>query len=184
MSRDAMPGVANALLVREATGADLTAITAIYAPYVLHGVASFEETPPTVEDMAARRVAVLKAGLPYLVAEIEGRVVGYAYATLYRPRPAYRFTAESSVYVAEGLTGQGVGKRLMQTLIAICERGPWRQLLAVIGNSGNAASLALHASVGFRVVGTFKDVGYKHAQWLDTVLMQRTLGDGATTPPR
>jgi len=165
--------------VREACAADVRAIQGIYAHHVLHGLASFEETPPTLEEMTARRAAVLALGLPYLVAESEGRVVGYAYATSYRPRPAYRYTIEDSVYVADGLSGRGIGTALLQALIERCERGPWRQMLAIIGDSGNSASIALHRRMGFRLVGTFDTVGFKLGRWVDTVLMQRALGKHA-----
>lgn len=169
--------------IRDATDADMAAIQAIYAHHVLHGISSFEEVPPTVEDMRSRRAGVLGHGLPYLTAELDGRVVGYAYATPYRPRAAYRFTVEDSVYVADGLAGRGIGSALMAALIARCEQGPWRQMIAVIGNSGNAGSRALHARHGFEYVGTLANVGFKFGGWVDTVLMQRPLGDGARSLP-
>ncbi len=172
-----------AVSVRDAADADMEAIQAIYAHHVLHGLASFEEVPPTVEEMTARRNAVLAGGLPYLVAELDGRVVGYAYATAYRPRPAYRYSVEDSVYVEEGLGGKGVGGALLAALIARCEAGPWRQMLAVIGNSGNAGSIALHKRMGFSHAGTFTSVGFKHGRWVDSVLMQRALGEGDETLP-
>jgi len=153
----------------------MAAVQAIYAYHVLHGSASFEETPPSVDDMVGRRDAVLKAGLPYLVAERQGRVVGYAYATPYRPRPAYRHTIEDSIYVEHGLNRLGIGRALLVELIQRCEQGPWRQMLAVVGNSENTGSLALHERLGFRIVGTLKSVGFKFGQWVDTVLMQREL---------
>ncbi len=171
------------LLVRDATEADLVAIESIYADHVLHGLATFEEIPPTVEEMASRRASVLAMGLPYLAAESGGRVIGYAYATSYRPRPAYRYTIEDSVYVAQGLGGRGVGSALLQRLIERCQTGPWRQMLAVIGDSHNAASIALHLRMGFRRVGTFDAAGFKLGRWVDTVLMQRALGSGQTRPP-
>jgi phosphinothricin acetyltransferase len=170
-------------VVRDATDADMPAIQAIYAHHVLHGVASFEEVPPTLDEMARRRTAVLEAGLPYLAAEVDGAVVGYAYATLYRPRPAYRHTIEDSVYVAPGLGGRGIGRALLRALIERCERGAWRQMLAVIGNSGNAGSIGVHRSCGFELVGTLRSVGFKHGRWVDTVLMQRALGDGDSSTP-
>lgn len=171
------------VLVRDATEADMVAIQAIYAHYVLDGLATFEQVPPSTEEMVSRRASVLGARLPYLVAEIRGRVVGYCYATSYRPRPAYRHTIEDSVYVANGLGGRGISSLLLKALIARCEQGPWRQMLAVIGNSGNAGSIGLHRSLGFQPVGTLIAVGCKLGQWVDTVLMQRTLGDGATCLP-
>jgi L-amino acid N-acyltransferase YncA len=177
------PRSAETIDIRDATEADMTAIQAIYAHYVLNGLATFEEVSPSVEAMASRRASILAASLPYLAAEIDGNVVGYSYATPYRPRPAYRHTVEDSVYVADGLGGRGVGGALLQTLIARCEAGPWRQMLAVIGNSGNAGSIALHRSKGFQPVGTLTCVGFKLGQWVDTVLMQRRLGAGDTTIP-
>lgn len=171
------------VIVRDATEADMVAVQRIYEHHVLKGLATFEEVPPTVEDMLARRAAVLKSGLPFLVAEVDGTVAGYAYAASYRPRPAYRHTIEDSVYVADALGGRGIGGALLRALIARCDAGPWRQMLAVIGNSGNAGSLALHCRMGFRPVGTLTSVGFKLGQWVDTVLMQRALGPGDTTLP-
>jgi L-amino acid N-acyltransferase YncA len=169
--------------VRDAVTGDMMAIQAIYAYHVLNGSASFEEAPPSADEMAGRRDAVLKAGLPYLVAELQGRVVGYAYATAYRPRPAYRYTIEDSIYVEHGLNRHGIGRALLTELIDRCERGPWRQMLAVIGNSGNEGSIALHESLGFRAVGTLRSVGFKFGEWVDTVLMQRELGGGSASMP-
>lgn len=171
------------ILVRNATEADMAAVQAIYAPHVLHGLATFEEIPPSVEDMLSRRASVLERGLPYLVAERAGQVVGYSYATAYRPRPAYRFTLEDSVYVAEGQGGHGIGTALLRELIARCEAGPWRQMLAVIGDSGNAGSIALHRNLGFLPAGIQPAVGFKLGRWVDTVQMQRPLGVGAAAPP-
>lgn len=171
------------ILVRDAAAADMPAIQAIYAHHVLRGLATFEEVPPSVAEMADRRAAVLKAGLPYLTAEIGGAVVGYAYATVYRPRPAYRFTVEDSIYIAHGLGGRGIGAALLGALVDRCERGPWRQMLAVIGNSGNAGSIALHRRLGFEPIGTLHAVGFKLGRWVDTVLMQRALGDGDRSAP-
>jgi phosphinothricin acetyltransferase len=133
--------------------------------------------------MARRHAAVKELGLPYLVAEQEGQVVGYAYATTYRPRAAYRHTIEDSVYVASGMSGRGIGRALLSALIGRCEAGPWRQMLAVIGNSGNAGSIALHSRLGFQPIGTLNSVGFKLGQWVDTVLMQRALGQGSATLP-
>jgi phosphinothricin acetyltransferase len=161
--------------VRDAAEADLPAIQAIYAHHVLHGLASFEEEPPAAEEIGARRASVLRLGLPYLAAELDGEVVGYSYAGPYRPRPAYRFTVENSVYVRDGLAGRGIGKALLAELIARCEAGRWQQMLAVIGNRENLASIALHRSCGFRMIGVLAAVGHKHGRWVDTVLMQRAL---------
>jgi L-amino acid N-acyltransferase YncA len=167
--------VDSAIQIRDAATVDMAAVQAIYAYHVLHGSASFEETPPSVDDMLGRRDAVLKAGLPYLVAQRQGRVVGYAYATPYRPRPAYRHTIEDSIYVEHGLDRLGIGRALLAELIQRCEQGLWRQMLAVVGNSENTGSLVLHERLGFRTVGTLKSVGFKFGQWVDTVLMQREL---------
>lgn len=169
--------------VRDATDDDMASVQAIYAHHVLTSLATFEEVPPTVAEMAARRRAVVAAGLPYLVAEGAGEVVGYAYAGPYRARPAYRHTVEDSVYVAAAQDGRGVGSALLQALIGRCEGGPWRQMLAVIGDSGNAGSIALHRRLGFQDAGVLRDVGFKFGRWVDTVLMQRPLGEGGRTPP-
>jgi phosphinothricin acetyltransferase len=172
-----------ALTVRDSADADVAAIQAIYAPHVLHGRASFEEAPPSVDEMRGRRAAVLAAGLPYLVAELGAEVLGYCYATPFRPRPAYRYTVEDSVYIAQGHGGKGIGLALLAELIARCEAGPWRQMLATIGHSGNAGSLALHRKLGFQAVGTLRSVGFKLGEWTDTVLMQRSLGPGDGKAP-
>jgi len=149
----------------------------------MHGLASFEEAAPGVEELRKRRAAVLASGLPYIVAELDGAIVGYAYATQYRARSAYRHSLEDSVYVREGRGGLGVGSALLAELIARCQRGPWRQMVAVIGDSGNAASIGLHRKHGFRVVGTLVAVGFKFGRWVDSVLMQRELGEGDRTLP-
>ncbi|HYB65624.1 MAG TPA: GNAT family N-acetyltransferase [Steroidobacteraceae bacterium] len=172
-----------AALIRDARDADLGAIAKIYAHHVRHGLASFEEVPPAIVELRSRRAAVLDSGLPYLAAELRGEVVGYAYASAYRPRPAYRYTVEDSVYIDPGLTGLGLGSALLTALIERCEAGPWRQMLAVIGDSANAGSIALHRRLGFSHVGTFAAVGFKLGRWVDTVLMQRPLGRGDQSPP-
>lgn len=170
--------------IRMATDPDMAAVQAIYAHHVLHGLGTFEEVPPSEQELLARRQAVLSLGLPYLVAEVEGRVVGYCYAAVYQPRPAYKHTIEDSVYVAESARGRGVGTALLGELIKRCEAGPWRQMVAVIGDSGNVSSIALHRRWGFEHIGVFKSVGFKLGQWADTVLMQRALGVGDEAPPR
>ncbi len=180
---DRAPAPAGRFVVRDASLADMAEIQAIYAHHVIHGLASFEEAPPPISDMIARRAAVLAAGLPYLAAEADHRVVGYSYASGYRPRPAYRHTLEVSVYVEQGCRGRGVGKALMRELMARCAAGPWRQLVAVIGDSGNAGSIGLHRSLGFRPVGTLEAVGFKHDRWVDTVIMQYAL-NGEDPGPR
>jgi phosphinothricin acetyltransferase len=177
------------LLVRPANDADLAEVTAIYAHHVTHGTGSFELTPPSVAEMTNRRAGVLANGLPYLVAQTTGedagpRVVGFAYANHFRPRPAYRFSVENSVYVAPEAPRQGIGRLLMAELIARCEAAGCRQMLAVIGDSANAGSIGLHAAMGFRPVGVFRNTGWKFDRWLDTVLMQRPLGLGDGQPPR
>ncbi|EIK93953.1 phosphinothricin N-acetyltransferase [Pseudomonas sp. M47T1] len=169
--------------LRDATADDMATVQAIYADHVLHGTASFELTPPTVAQMQERWGAVREAGLPYQVLEVDGEVVGYGYATLYRPRPAYRFTCENSVYLKSGMGGQGLGALLLAEVIARCEQGGWRQMVAVVGDSANVASLKLHERLGFRRVGVLESVGFKHGRWLDTVLMQRSLGQGDGTLP-
>ena len=169
--------------IREASRADMAAVQSIYAHNVLTGLASFEEAAPSLEDMLSRRARVLAAGLPYLVAVAGETVAGFAYAGRYRPRRAYRYTVENSVYVAQDMQGRGVGRALLATLIARCEAGPWRQMVAVIGDSRNAGSIALHERLGFRLVGRLEAVGFKHGRWVDTVLMQRPLGDGGRRLP-
>jgi L-amino acid N-acyltransferase YncA len=171
------------ILVRPSTGADVAAITRIYAHHVLHGLASFEEVPPDAAELASRRTSVLRHGLPYLVAEQEGEVAGYCYAAPYRTRSAYRFTIEDSVYVAPDHVGEGIGRALLSKLIALCEHGPWRQMIAVIGDSENFASIGLHRAEGFQMIGTHPAVGFKFGRWVDSVLMQRELGEGARTLP-
>jgi L-amino acid N-acyltransferase YncA len=173
----------SAPIIRDATDADVPAIQAIYSHHVLTGVASFEETPPSVDDMRARRASVLQHGLPYLVAELDGRVAGYAYATLYRPRAAYRHTIEDSIYVDDASRGRGVGRALLAALVERCEAGPWRQMIAVVADGGRGGSTSLHAALGFETIGTLKAVGFKHGRWLDSTLMQRALGAGSGTLP-
>jgi len=172
-----------AATVRDTHDGDLAAIQAIYAHHVLHGLATFEEVPPTTEEIRERRASVIALGLPYLVAELDGRVAGYCYATSYRPRPAYRYTIEDSVYLADGFGGRGLGSALLGALVARCEAGLWRQMIAIIGNSGNAASIALHRRHGFQMIGTLPGTGFKLGRWVDSVVMQRALGPGMTAPP-
>jgi L-amino acid N-acyltransferase YncA len=169
--------------IRDATEEDMTDVQRIYAHHVLRGLASFEEIPPTVHDLMTRRVSVIAEGLPYLVAERDGEVVGYSYAGTFRPRSGYRYTVEDSVYVAEGLRGNGIGGALLRALISRCESGPWRQMVACIGDSANAASVALHLRLGFRLVGSLDSVGWKLGRWVDVVFMQRSLGAGDETVP-
>ena len=170
--------------IRDAAEADMPEVQAIYAHHVLRGLASFEEIAPGVDELRQRRESALARGLPYLVAELDGRVVGYAYATPYRARSAYRHSIEDSVYVREGFGGKGIGAALLAALIRRCEEGPWRQMVAVIGDSANAASIGLHRKLGFRVVGTLEAVGFKFGRWVDSVLMQRALGEGSQNLPQ
>jgi phosphinothricin acetyltransferase len=171
------------LLIRAATAADIPAITAIYDQAVRHGTASFELEPPDAAEMARRRQTLVDAGFPYLVAEADGTVAGYAYAGPYRPRPAYRWSVEDSVYVAPALQRRGVGRTLLDRLVAEAEQRGFRQMIAVIGDSAQTPSIELHRAAGFRLIGTIENVGHKLGRWLDTVLMQRPLGPGAAVPP-
>src|SRR4029077_2361511 len=170
--------------IADAAPAHLPAIHRIYAHWVLHGLASFEEVPPEIAEMDRRRLSVQELGLPYLVAHDGGEVLGFAYAGPYRPRSGYRFTVEDSVYVAPGTHGRGIGRRLLSEVIARAESAGRRQMLAVIGDSGNASSIRLHEALGFRRVGVFQSAGFKFGRWVDTVLMQRALGPGdGVLPP-
>jgi phosphinothricin acetyltransferase len=171
--------------IRTAVDADVVAIARIYAHHVLTGTASFEVTPPTVEEIRRRHREVLAQGMPYLVASVEGKdadVAGYAYATAYRARVAYRHTVEDSVYVDPACARCGAGRALLAGVIAACEALGYRQMVAVIGGSDNAASISLHAGHGFQHAGVLPAVGRKFDRWIDTVLMQRPLGAGASTP--
>jgi L-amino acid N-acyltransferase YncA len=169
--------------IRPATNADIPAITRIYTHAVEHGTASFELTPPNETEMARRMAELLDNGYPYLAAEADGELAGYAYAGPYRARPAYRFTVENSVYIAPHSHRRGIGRALLKALIEAAEAGGFRQMIAVIGDSKQTGSIALHAALGFRHAGILRDVGFKHGRWLDSVLMQRALGKGSTTDP-
>ncbi len=171
------------ITLRDATEADLPAVQAIYAHHVLHGTGTFEEEPPDLAEMTRRWREVRERGFPWLVAVAQGRVVGYAYANWFRARTAYRFTCEDSIYLAPDRCAQGLGTRLLAELIARCTAAGARQMLGVIGDSANQASVRLHARCGFTPVGTMRDVGLKFGRWLDVVIMQRTLGPGAGPPP-
>lgn len=170
-----------ALLIRPSTPADLAAITAIYGEAVLHGTGTFELEAPDAAEMARRRDDVLGKGLPWLVAERAGQVLGYAYANHFRPRKAYRFCLEDSIYLHPDARGQGVGRVLLAELVGRCEAAGARQMLAVIGDAANAGSIGVHAALGFEHTGVLKASGWKFGRWLDVVLMQRSLGTGATT---
>ena len=171
------------MLVRPAAAQDVPAIHAIYAHHVLHGLASFEEEPPPVEEIRRRFEEVTRQGLPYLAAEENGEVLGYGYCTLYRSRSAYRYTLEDSVYVKDGQQGKGIGKAVLAELIERCRALNYRQIIAVIGDSANAASIAVHASLGFVRAGNLRSTGYKFGRWVDSVLMQLPLGEGDGTKP-
>ena len=168
------------MLLRSAVVADLPAIQSIYAHWVASGTSSFELEPPTLDEMTRRRADVLAKGLPHLVAEADGALAGYAYANWFRPRPAYRFSVENSVYVHPEERRGGVARLLMVELMARCEMAGARQMVAVIGDSANVGSVGLHAALGFRHIGTLQSTGWKFDRWLDTVLMQRSLGPGDT----
>ena len=170
-------------LIRPSEDRDLPAVTAIYAHNVRFGTASFETDPPSLPEMIRRRADILAKGQPYLVAEAAGEILGYAYAGTYRPRPAYRDTVENSIYVRPDLMGRGIGRLLLPALIEACEARGYRQMVAVVGDSANLASIRLHQRCGFRLVGTFEAVGYKFGCWLDSVLLQRSLGRGSDAPP-
>jgi phosphinothricin acetyltransferase len=169
--------------IRPSTEADLPSITAIYGHHVLHGTGTFETTPPTEAEMAGRRADVLGKGLPWLVAEEGGRVLGYAYCQWFKPRPAYRFSAEDSIYLHPDAAGKGLGKQLLGELVKQAEAIGLRKLIAVIGDSGNAGSIGVHRSLGFTQVGVIANCGWKFDRWLDIVLMERTVGEGSGTPP-
>jgi phosphinothricin acetyltransferase len=165
------------------TEADLPAITAIYEHAVRHGTATFELVPPDLAEMTRRYRALVDGGYPYFVALLDGRLAGYAYAGAYRPRPAYRFTVENSIYLDPSFHRRGVGLQLLQRLIVECEARGFRQMIAVIGDSANAGSIGVHARTGFKMIGTHPNVGLKFGRWLDTVMMQRDLGEGGSTVP-
>ena len=171
------------LVIVDAAPAHTAQIQAIYAHWVLHGLASFEEVPPDSLEMGRRRQAIQDLKLPYLVAEENGAVLGFAYAGPYRPRSAYRFTVEDSVYVAPWTHGKGIGRKLLAEVIARAESLGRRQMLGIIGDSGNTASIGLHEALGFRTIGTFQAIGFKFGRWVDTVMMQRALGPGDGSLP-
>jgi L-amino acid N-acyltransferase YncA len=172
------------LSIRAAIAADIPAITAIYDHAVRHGTASFELEPPDAAEMARRQQTLLDGGYPYLVAEADGVLAGYAYAGAYRPRPAYRWSVEDSVYIAPTMHRCGIGAALLGRLIAEAEQRGFRQMIAVIGDSAQAPSIELHRALGFRLIGAVENVGFKFGRWLDTVLMQRALGVGASAAPK
>ncbi|WP_374642989.1 N-acetyltransferase family protein [Hydrogenophaga sp.] len=170
-------------LIRPSRDEDLDAITRIYAHHVLHGTGTFETTPPTRDEMAGRRADVLGKGLPWLVIEVDGQVMGYAYGNWFKPRPAYRYSVEDSIYMAPESAGKGLGKLLLTELLAQCERAGVRKVMAVIGDSANAGSIGVHKALGFEQVGVVQSCGWKFGRWLDIVLMQKSIGQGDSTPP-
>ena len=169
--------------IRPATEADLPLITEIYEHAVLYGTATFELIPPDLAEMTRRYRALVDGGYPYLVAMLDERVAGYAYAGAYRPRPAYRFTVENSIYLDPSFHRRGIGLLLLERLITECEARGFRQMIAVIGDSANAGSIGVHTRGGFKMIGTHPNVGLKFGRWLDTVMMQRDLGEGGTSVP-
>jgi phosphinothricin acetyltransferase len=173
----------HALEIRPTTAGDLPSITGIYEHAVRYGTATFELIPPDLAEMTRRFGVLMDGGFPYLVAILEGRVVGYAYAGAYRPRPAYRFTVENSVYLEPAIQRRGIGLQLLQRLIGESEARGYRQMIAVIGDSANAGSIGVHRKCGFQMIGTHPHVGFKFERWLNTVMMQLALGDGGTTLP-
>lgn len=170
-------------IIRPSIDGDIPQITAIYAHHVLHGTGTFEITPPTEDDMAARRADVLGKSLPYLVMELDGKVAGFAYCNWFKPRPAYRFSAEDSIYMAPQTQGRGLGKLLMRELMAQAERAGIRKLIAVIGDSNNQGSIGLHKAMGFSPVGVVHSCGWKFERWLDIVMMECAIGHGSDTAP-
>jgi phosphinothricin acetyltransferase len=171
-------------IVRRSNDADVPPVAEIYSHYVRTALATFEIDPPNVEEVARRRVDVLERGLPYLVAEMDGVIAAYAYASPYRPRPAYRFSVEDSIYVHPAYGRKGIGRLLLRALIESCETAGCKQMIAIIGDTDNAASIGLHEALGFRHVGILENVGFKFGRWIDTVLMQRPLGAGETITKR
>lgn len=169
-------------LIRPSTDTDVPAIAAIYAHHVLHGTGTFETEPPSPADMASRRADVLAKGLPYLVAEQDGQVLGFAYCNWFKPRPAYRFSAEDSIYLAPDQAGRGLGRQLLGALAQEAEQVGVRKLIAVIGDSANAGSIGVHRALGFQHVGVLSACGWKFDRWLDVVLMEKSLGAGDRTP--
>ncbi len=170
-------------LIRPSRDEDLPAITAIYTHHVLYSTGTFETEPPSVADMAARRADVLSKGLPYLVAEQDGAIAGFAYGNWFKPRPAYRYSVEDSIYLAPDLHRQGLGRALLAELLARCEAVGVRKVMAVVGDSANAGSVGVHRALGFTQVGTIESCGWKFGAWRDIVIMQKTLGPGDTQPP-
>lgn len=173
----------SSITIRTSRDEDVAAITAIYAHHVMHGTGTFETEPPSPIDMAARRADVLAKNLPYLVAELGGQVLGFAYCNWFKPRPAYRYSAEDSIYISDEARGQGLGVQLLAALEQAAEAVGVRKLIAVIGDSANVGSVGVHRKQGFSHVGTIKDCGWKFGEWRDIVLMEKVIGAGSTTRP-
>jgi L-amino acid N-acyltransferase YncA len=176
--------VSRGVIIRDLTPGDLEPMRAIYAHHVRQGLGTFEETPPEPDDFAGRAAAVQALGLPWLAAEADGRLLGYGYASPFRPRSGYRFTVEDSVYVAPEHAGRGVGRALLAAVIDRCTAAGSRLMYAYIGDSDNAASIGLHRALGFELSGVMRPAGFKHGRWIDVVIMQKHLGDGATSAPQ
>ncbi len=170
--------------IRPAQAGDINAIQSIYSHHVLYGMATFEEMVPDVTEMYHRYEKIMAAGYPYLVAIYNNEVVGYCYVSAYRPRIAYRYTVENSIYLRYDMEKKGIGSQLLKALIHYCEQGPWRQMIAVIGGTENLASINLHKRHGFALTGIQPNTGFKHNRWIDTVLMQREIGEGSLTLPK
>ena len=171
-------------LIRPSCDADLDAITRLYAHHVLHGTGTFETTPPSAAEMATRRADVLSKGLPWLVVEEDGAVLGFAYGNWFKPRPAYRFSVEDSIYLAPEAAGQGLGRALLAELLSALERAGVRRVMAVIGDTANSGSIGVHRALGFEPAGSIPACGWKFGRWLDIVFMQRSLGAGDSSAPQ
>ncbi len=178
-----MPQTSKQALLRDAIASDMQAICDIYADEVLHGVSSWEEQPPDVAELTCRFTSIVNNAYPYRVAEMQGLVVGYAYASAYRPRIGYRYTVENTIYIHSDYRGFGLGRLLLEDLVTLCEARGFRQMVAVIGDSANHVSIDFHARMGFTRAGIIKSIGFKHGRWMDSVIMQRTLGEGDSSLP-
>ena len=178
-----MPNPKPPVTLRPAQESDMAAISAIYAHHVVHGTGTFEATPPSTSDMLKRWADVQSKGLPWLCAEVDGQVVGFAYANWFRPREAFRFCAEDSIYIAPEMTGLGLGRALLGELMQQCESAGIRKMVAVVGDSANVSSVGLHEAMGFTSAATLPSCGWKHDRWLDIVILERWLGPGDSTPP-
>lgn len=183
MTRPALAQAESRIAIRDSRDTDMMRVQDIYAHHVRTGLGSFEEVPPSGEEMARRRAEILAHGLPYLIAEIDGQVAGYAYAGRFRPRSAYRYSVEDSIYVAPDAQRRGVGRLLLNELIVRCTESGYRQMVAVIGDSANHGSIGVHLTAGFVEVARLPAIGFKFGRWVDCVMMQRPLGAGQTTPP-